>query len=483
MRDFLPGARITHGPMDWQILQRRLDNKTDIHLAGVWKTSGGVAARVEVRVVDERWNRAVTAGLDWQYADTRGDGTWEATLASVPAGGPYRIETRLQPREDEWRQNGDRIHHVGVGDLWVIAGQSNAVGYGHGAVEDPPAEGVHLFRPSEVWSLADHPLDDPTRTRHPASFDGGWSDHSPWLAWGRVMRRELGIPVGLIPTALGGSHLRLWDPHSDNHPLYENMLAMVRAACGERDYTRFDPVDGGPVFLPPAHGEIGRIAGMLWYQGCSDTGLEEDFTSYAWRFSRFLESLRNALDAPALPVVTVQLNRCNECQNPQGWSEVREQQRRVSHDCPGVAIVPTLDLDLSDAIHLSPRANVVLGERAARAALGLAYGRDLLWKAPDIAGAGFENGQRERVMLYFHNVSTELWQRTPGIDQFVVEDDAGAVGIESAEIVKPDRVRLVLIRPLGDNPVVHGSPGHNPPVCILDRDHRPLLGFHGIPVQ
>lgn len=42
-------------------------------------------------------------------------------------GGLYRIETCMNHAETngaiEWATRGDMIHHVGVGDLYVIAGQ------------------------------------------------------------------------------------------------------------------------------------------------------------------------------------------------------------------------------------------------------------------------------------------------------------------------------------------------------------------------
>ena len=63
------------------------------------------------------------------------DQAWRITLR-VPTGGLYRLETRVRNPGMEWRNTGDKIWHVAVGDLWVITGQSNAVGYGHGPVVD-----------------------------------------------------------------------------------------------------------------------------------------------------------------------------------------------------------------------------------------------------------------------------------------------------------------------------------------------------------
>ncbi len=54
-------------------------------------------------------------------------------MEDIPAGGLYRIESCLKEEKNtplEWATRGDCVEHFGVGDLFVIAGQSNAVGYG-----------------------------------------------------------------------------------------------------------------------------------------------------------------------------------------------------------------------------------------------------------------------------------------------------------------------------------------------------------------
>ncbi|MBN2711197.1 MAG: hypothetical protein JXR97_02045, partial [Planctomycetes bacterium] len=307
------GTRILQGPMDWQVIQRRLDNMADIDLAGEFRPSVNASApRVEVRVTCMRFNRAVTVDLDWTPADTTGENTWSTVIRNIPAGGPYRIETRTVNNPGSIPagiQHGDRIHRVGVGDIWVIAGQSNAAGYGEGEIEDPADPGVRMFRACEEWAMADHPIHEPTRSRHPLNHDEGRNGHSPWLAFGRHLHKHLNIPIAIVPTALGGSPLSRWDPNAKNPDLYENMLSFIRAACSMRDYSKFDDNDGGPVFVPNPKGELGRIAGIAWHQGCSDTGDEESKT-YADRFAGFVEGIRNRLDAPGLPVVTCQLNHC-----------------------------------------------------------------------------------------------------------------------------------------------------------------------------
>ena len=93
--------------------------------------------RVEVRLVREHDN-AAPRGCDLRTAEVLSCHGWRAEMR-MPIGGPYRLESRLAAESNGFRYTGDKIWHIFAGDLWVAAGQSNAVGYGHGLVVDPPA--------------------------------------------------------------------------------------------------------------------------------------------------------------------------------------------------------------------------------------------------------------------------------------------------------------------------------------------------------
>ena len=451
----LPGAKITAGPQAWQVLQREADGRAPLTLAGC--VVADAPSTVEVRVARE-YDQAPAAGCDWQDAEMRDDNTWRITLR-VPTGGLYRAETRVRTHGAEWRNAGDKIWHLAVGDLWVIAGQSNAVGYGHGAVVDPPQPGVSLFGMNDVWRMATHPIFDATETRYPANRDGGWVDVSPWLSFGRELLQATGVPVGLIPTALGGSPLWAWDPgDAQGAYLYDNMAAMIAAAGG-------------------------RVAGMVWYQGCSDTGDEATAGSYLARFTRFIAHFRAQYGAE-LPVITAQLNRYLDGapEGARAWALVREAQRQAALTMPRLAVVPTLDLGLSDAIHTSAVGNVLLGQRCARAALGIddaqAPGR-----AVDVEGARFTDGSRTRVRLRFQHVTDHLVLLTGAPKDFTVEDAAGTVPIEKAWVEEPADVLVQLARPAAGRTVCHNMFGANPVSTLRDHLQQPVLAFTDLPVD
>ena len=451
------GALIDQGPSDWQILQQDASGHGTIALKGRWvHTDSG---RVEVRLVREDTGIAVR---DWQPAQTAPEGTWTAQLTQIPAGGLYRLETRLNPKGNtagEWSVRGDTRHFLGVGDLWIIAGQSNSAGYGRGPYHDPSELGVHLFRNSETWALATHPMNDSTDTKHPVNREGGNPAHSPYLHFGRVLLRELGHPIGLVQTSLGGSPLSAWNPAQGQAVLYENMVQCAKKVGG-------------------------KVRGVLWYQGESDTGTEADATSYAQRFSQAVAAWRTALGDPQLPVLTVQLNRVYQVADEgshRRWTQVREAQRQVARTDKCVAVVPTFDLSLTDLIHTSPAGNMLIGERLARAALGLVHAKPVEYRAPDLQTATRVDDQT--IELHFSPVTSRLDSIDLTSQGFRVEDEAGEVPVSQVIYPQDARAQLKLGRPLQGKAQVHGGWGYNPATVPMDMERvLPILGFYGAEV-
>ena len=450
------GAIIESGPSDWQIVQRDANGHGVMPVAGKWV--GDAPGNVQVRLVREDSGQAVTAGLDWHDAKTNADGTWALKLQRIPAGGLYRLETRYRQKinkDGEWSPRGDVRHFLGVGDLWVIAGQSNSAGYGRGPVFDAPELGVHVLRNSEQWALATHPLNESTDTRHAVNREAANSGHSPYLRFGKRLQAASGVPIGLIQTSLGGSPLQQWNPTEPGTPsLYDNMLHCVALAGG-------------------------RARGVLWYQGESDTSPEASVT-YLSRFTKTVTSWRKALKNPDLLVLTVQLNRCffaSGEEGDRGWSTVREAQRQAARTIPGVTISPTFDLTLSDMIHISSEGNLVLGDRMAQCALTQLGVADAAYLAPDVEKAQLvERGKAIR--LTFSNVTSRLGCNDVAANCFRVEDGEGVRAIAGLEYDSANSITLRLEIAVSGPVAVHGAWGVNPKQAPMDMERQmPILGF------
>jgi len=85
--------------------------------------------------------------------------------------------------------------------------------------------------------------------------------------------------------------------------------------------------------------------------------------------------VRRDFGQPRLPWVVVQIGRViGDAWDPAPWNSIQEQQRRLPERIKHLAVVPAVDLELDDSIHISARDHAVLGARVAVAADHLTLG-------------------------------------------------------------------------------------------------------------
>lgn len=464
------GVTITGGVSPWQIFQQNAQGFASIHISGacrrvhlsselplVFSPVESGAVTVKARVALESSGENI---VPWSLCDVQNDQTWDIVFDRVPAGGPYRIETYME--YEGWDglscTRGDMVHHVGVGDVFVIAGQSNAAGRSKDPIEDAPEIGVHLLRDSGVWDLAAHPLGETTGSVHLGHFENHNPGHTPWLHFAKILKRTLGYPIGLVMCAYGGSPLRWWNP-AENGALTRNMLEML----GEYD------------LHPKA---------MLWYQGEAE-GFENSADTYFDRFSAFLSSIRVSLGQPELPVITFQLNRqfceCDLALDRQ-WGIVRQAQRDAMYRLKNVWTLPTQDVSMFDFIHNGASGNLVLGERAAKCVLTNLYGKPRDWKAPEVIKVLLV--APDTVELRFDRILNWINPFDPPARLLPFEaEDAEGFAVPVSYETRPDTLLLTFDRALGEGAVLHGSWRSNPGQIVpWDCMRYPILAFYGIPV-
>ncbi len=296
--------------------------------------------------------------------------------AGLPTGGPYSIELT-----DHEGHRVASIERVLVGDLWLLAGQSNMQGIGELAERLPSLERAAMLSFDRRWKPALEPLHRFWETKdsaqykmspflgfdinadglekmfdelHPQDLIEPIGGVGPGCFFADQLIQLCGVPVGLIPCALSGSPLDMWQ--RDFH---------------QRDGLPFeDTLFGNLVDRVTLAG--GRIAGMLWYQGESDAmpGASE---TYLDRFKTFVSDLRADLNQLDLPVITVQLASADNVDNWTNeaiWDRMREAQRQAADSLSNVLLVASADLPRNDHVHISGKGQRVLGERLAMAASG-----------------------------------------------------------------------------------------------------------------
>lgn len=465
------GVLIDKGLSDWQIIQQDGGEGT-LKIKGRWYPFENIPAsadqmdltdpsllfQVYVRVVYEDSGMIV---IPWKAACMTGQDTWEAKISGVPSGGLYRVETCLDHNKNysrEWAYRGDMIHHIGVGDLYVITGQSNSSGYGKDPVYDPAIPGVHILKNSGRWDMASNPLNESTGTLHLNTMENANPGVSPYLSFARQINRTAGIPVGLIQTSKGGSSLAEWDITENGH-LYRTMLETV-LSCTD------------------------KVRGILWYQGCSDAS-PEDSVTYLDRFTGFTSRLRKDLNDPGLPFLTCQLNRhiTRETNDDwdRSWGRVRNAQRIAARSIPGVYVIPTIDASLSDPIHISSASNIQIGERLAATALRYIYGMDVLCDAPDVSGVRLYS--ENEIELEFVNVSDRIFDYDTPPDRilFKAEDSSGILSVIDYH-ARGNKIILKTDRTPGPDLRVHHVPGKDFTGQPFkdSTTHLPVLAFYDV---
>ena len=328
-------------------------------------------------------------------------------IQNVPAGGLYQLELIRSDSDSQWIENGERgqtVSHFGVGDIYFIAGQSNAAGTGLGTRYDAPMLGVSNLRYLEKWELAVHPLKD---------------RHSPFLAFAKKLYRNVHIPVGLCNFAVGGVPISRWILSKQG-----DLFRQMTSVAAEKGLT------------PKA---------ILWYQGCSDTGNPD----YEADFREFVEETRKAFRNDELPIYTFQLNshldsRKDIAQYSGKWDRIREIQRTAPYRFHDVYVIPTIDAQMSDGIHNRRADNVMLGERLANYVLRYSYGKEYYPIAPELSEVIADG---KEITLTFKNIVSRLMTfHADGNDIPIgIEDENGKNPIVSiAEDI--DRLNLVCER-------------------------------------
>jgi hypothetical protein len=249
----------------------------------------------------------------------------------------------------------------------------------------------------------------------------------------------------------------------ENGELYENMLEIIET-------------------------QGGRVRGVLWYQGCSDV-VKDLCVSYLKRFKDFVYALREDLGDEHLPFLTVQLNRFVAEMEPwgmddEGWAIVRNAQRVAAKEIPGVYVVPSIDVPLSDNIHNSSAGNIVIGERLARMALEKIYKKNNYAGLPDIRRI-VQIGER-KVLLEFEGVRGSLYTFDLPPERLPIEvtDEWGINAISNYSIEGSNIIVELERNVVGCGKVncCHkANPTTTPPIDL--EGHVPILSFYKVKIE
>ena len=234
-------------PLDYQVVQRQTMNRGTVTLIGTDGSLVDGAISLETRfVADGRpspWIRRDTPTSKGQFRCS----------VEMPSGGWFQLEVRQRRGDSVVAQT--QIEHLGIGEVFVVTGQSNSANHGE-ELQKPQSGWVTTFDGTH-W----RPALDP----QPGASGGGGSFLPPF---GDALSRRLGVPVGLVACGIGATSVREWLPKGSRFPNPPTLTQRVRRLDSgewESDGAAFEGLVSRLTPLGP-----GGFRAVLWHQGESD---------------------------------------------------------------------------------------------------------------------------------------------------------------------------------------------------------------------
>lgn len=445
------------------------------------------------------WGKAdvgesVSVHIGEQQLSTKADanGDWKVMLAPMGIGEPLELIVK--------GKNEIRVQDILVGEVWICSGQSNmqwsvnasnnvalekaSANYPNIRMINFPQVGVQ----EPIWSHDDRKW----MVCNPQNV-GGFSAVGYFFA--RQLHQTLGVPIGMINNAWGGSACEAWINRETlaSAPQFKPLLERWSAQEIQFDElsSKDKPNDDekrqlgrlrnlmrgnsrpGNIYNGVLKSHLGYgIRGAIWYQGESNAG-----RAYQYRelFPLMISSWRKEWGQGDFPFYWVQLADFmaeNEQPIDSAWAELREAQTMTMSKLPNTGQAVIIDIGEGKDIH--PRNKVDVGMRLARWALANEYDLDLPYRSPEYQSSEIAGNQ---IILSFAHVdggwrpfdTNELEGFTiAGEDQKFVNAKAtlmkdGRISVSSESVTAPKSVRYAW--------------ANNPKVNLYDKSDLPLTPF------
>jgi len=446
----------------------------------------------------------VTVAIAGQKVSATADesGKWQVRLQPIEAGGePLTMTVQ--------GTNTIALTDILIGEVWIGSGQSNmqwavtrSVNHQKeiAAAEYPK---IRLFRVASV--VATQPARD---TR------GKWQACSPKTVpgfsavayyFGRHVHKELGVPVGLIQSAWGGTPAESWTPRPavEADPALKPILdrwnetleklpkqqeqfkrrmaqwktqAAAARAAGKRPPRR----PNGPIGPKHPHSLSGLYNGMIapvvpygirgaiWYQGESNARRANEYRAL---FGVMIGSWREAWGQGDFPFLFVQLANWLARGDRTGmtWAELREAQLQTL-GLPNTGMAVTIDIGNPTDIH--PRNKQDVGKRLALAALANVYGKDVVYSGPIYESMKVEG---EKVRLRFKHLGGGLVAKGSELKGFTISAD-GKQFVPATATIDGDTV-LVGAEGIAKPVAVRYGWSNNPACNLYNKANLPASPF------
>ncbi len=373
-----------------------LQQKTE---AAIW----GTASKGKTVTVKTSWDRQ-------NYSTRAGsDGKWLLKVRTPAAGGPYTINI----------SDGKAVslNDILIGEVWLCSGQSNMEmplkGYRNQPVagsnevialsEDP---GIRLFTVKHDKDLS--PRDN---------FEGKWKECTPENVsdfsatayfFGRMLRKALDVPVGLICSSWGGTRIEPWISGTG---IREIDWIPAPSADTNGEFTHQTPTVLYNAMINPMVGY--GMRGAIWYQGEANRNQPEKYSSL---MQSLVSDWRQTWGIGEFPFYYVEIAPFDYGPSGVNSAFLREAQMKASAVIPNSGMACILDIGEEHCIH--PSNKEVTGDRLAYLALANTYGKNgFEWSGPVLKDMKVEGNT---VKLTFSHAGNGLTSYGKEIDNFTL---------------------------------------------------------------
>jgi carbohydrate esterase-like sialic acid-specific acetylesterase len=144
--------KILNGLWDHQVLQRNKRNLSETFITG----KSSKAGTLFLSVTNASTNKSLP-NLAKKKISTIKRGNFKTKITGLPTGGPYNLTLKLVDKNNNTISK-FTVQDILVGDLWILAGQSNMEGIGLLKDAAKPNKNVRAFYMNDHWDIAKDPI-------------------------------------------------------------------------------------------------------------------------------------------------------------------------------------------------------------------------------------------------------------------------------------------------------------------------------------